>query len=220
MSSSRVELVSVSPDAEKMIAYCARVSNPKNQYNDDFAGLMKFCIRERHWSIFQMADMTVEINCQMPIATQILRHRSFEFQQFSQRYADATELNLEIPIPDLRRQDTKNRQNSTDDLEGYLKLTLQEEIRQHFEASKNLYQKLLSFGVAKECSRFVLPGATMTRLYMKGSLRSWITYIALREKNGTQLEHKEVAKACKAIFVECFPTIANALGGLETDWVI
>jgi thymidylate synthase (FAD) len=220
MNSSKVELVSVSPDAEKMIAYCARVSNPKNQYNDDFAGLMKFCIRERHWSIFQMADMTVEINCQMPIATQILRHRSFEFQQFSQRYADATELNLEIPIPDLRRQDTKNRQNSTDDLEGYLKLTLQEEIRQHFEASKNLYQKLLSFGVAKECSRFVLPGATMTRLYMKGSLRSWITYIALREKNGTQLEHKEVAKACKAIFVECFPTIANALGGLETDWVI
>jgi thymidylate synthase (FAD) len=218
--SSSVELISITPDAEKIIAYCARVSNPKNQDNEDFAGLMKYCIRERHWSIFQMADMTVEINCQMPIATQILRHRSFEFQQFSQRYADATELNLDIPIPDLRKQDTKNRQNSTDDLGDYLKLSLQDEIRQHFEASKNLYQKLLSFGVAKECSRFVLPGATMTRLYMKGSLRSWITYIALREKNGTQLEHKEVAKACKAIFVECFPTIANSLGGLETDWVI
>jgi thymidylate synthase (FAD) len=218
--SSSVELISVTPDAEKIIAYCARVSNPKNQDNDAFDGLIKYCIRERHWSIFQMADMTVEINCQMPIATQILRHRSFEFQQFSQRYADASELNLDIPIPDLRKQDTKNRQNSTDDLGDYLKLSLQDEIRQHFEASKNLYQKLLSFGVAKECSRFVLPGATMTRLYMKGSLRSWITYIALREKNGTQLEHKEVAKACKAIFVECFPTIANALGGLETDWVI
>jgi thymidylate synthase (FAD) len=218
--SSSVELISVTPDAEKLIAYCARVSNPKNQDNDAFEGLIKYCIRERHWSIFQMADMTVEINCQMPIATQILRHRSFEFQQFSQRYADATELNLDIPIPDLRKQDTKNRQNSTDDLGDYLKLTLQDEIRQHFEASKNLYQKLLNLGIAKENARMVLPGATMTRLYMKGSARSWITYIALREKNGTQLEHKEVAKACKAIFVECFPTIANALGGLETDWVI
>ena len=220
MSNSSVELISVTPDAEKLIAYCARVSNPKNQDNDTLEGLIKYCIRERHWSIFQMADMTVEINCQMPIATQILRHRSFEFQQFSQRYADASELNLDIPIPDLRKQDTKNRQNSTDDLGDYLKLTLQDEIRQHFETSKYLYKKLLSLGVAKECSRFVLPGATMTRLYMKGSLRSWITYIALREKNGTQLEHKEVAKACKAIFTDRFPTISDALGGLETDWVI
>lgn len=218
--SSSVELVSVTPDAEKLIAYCARVSNPKNQDNDAFEGLIKYCIKNRHWSIFQMADMTVEINCQMPIATQILRHRSFEFQQFSQRYADATELNLDIPLPDLRKQDLKNRQNSTDDLGDYLKLTLQEEIRQHFEVTKKLYQKLLGFGVAKESARMILPGATMTRLYMKGSVRSWITYIALREKNGTQLEHMEVARSCKAIFAECFPTISNALGGLETDWVI
>jgi thymidylate synthase (FAD) len=167
-----------------------------------------------------MADMTVEINCQLPIATQILRHRSFEFQQFSQRYADATELDLDIPVPDLRKQDTKNRQNSTDDLGDYLKLTLQEEIRQHFGVSRNLYKKLLSLGVAKECARMVLPGATMTRLYMKGSLRSWITYIALREKNGTQLEHQEVAKACKAIFAECFPVVSEALGGANTEWVI
>ena len=141
MSNSSVELISVTPDAEKLIAYCARVSNPKNQDNDTLEGLIKYCIRERHWSIFQMADMTVEINCQMPIATQILRHRSFEFQQFSQRYADASELNLDIPIPDLRKQDTKNRQNSTDDLGDYLKLTLQDEIRQHFETSKYLYKK-------------------------------------------------------------------------------
>ena len=218
--SSKVELVSHTQDAEKLIAYCARVSNPKNQDNEEFSGLLKYCIREKHWSIFQMADMTVEINCQLPIATQIHRHRSFEFQQFSQRYADATELDLDIPVPDLRKQDTKNRQNSTDDLGDYLKLTLQEEIRQHFGVSRNLYKKLLSLGVAKESARMVLPGATMTRLYMKGSLRSWITYIALREKNGTQLEHQEVAKACKAIFAECFPVVSEALGGANTEWVI
>jgi thymidylate synthase (FAD) len=217
---SKVELVSVTPDAEKLIAYCARVSNPKNQDNDSFDGLIKYCIKNKHWSIFQMADMTVEINCQLPIATQILRHRSFEFQQFSQRYADATELSLEIPVPDLRKQDLKNRQNSTDDLGDYLKLNLQEEIQQHFNLATNLYQKLLSFGVAKECARMVLPNATMTRLYMKGSVRSWITYIALREKNGTQLEHKEVAGACKSIFADCFPTITNALGGLDKEWLI
>jgi len=218
--SCSVELVSVTPEAEKLIAYCARVSNPKNQDNDSFEGLIKYCIKNKHWSIFQMADLIVEINCQLPIATQILRHRSFEFQQFSQRYADATELALDIPIPDLRKQDLKNRQNSTDDLGDYLKFNLQAEIQQHFNNATRLYQKLLSFEVAKECARMVLPSATMTRLYMKGSVRSWITYIALREKNGTQLEHKEVAKACKAIFADCFPTIAEALGGPEADWII
>lgn len=217
---NKVELVSLTPDAEKLIAYCARVSNPKNQDSESFEGLLRYCIKHKHWSIFQMADMTVEINCQLPIATQILRHRSFEFQQFSQRYADATELSLDIPIPDLRRQDLKNRQNSTDDLDPTLKSALQEEIDIHFRAAKKLYEKLLSSGVAKECSRMVLPESTMTRLYMKGSLRSWITYIALREKNGTQLEHQNVAKACKKIFADCFPTITEALGGLETVWVI
>lgn len=220
MSYSQVELISVTPDAEKLIAYCARVSNPKNQDNESFAGLLKYCIKNRHWSIFQMADLTVEINCQLPIATQILRHRSFEFQQFSARYSDVTEIVDVIPVPDLRRQDLKNRQNSTDDLGDYVKLSLQEEIEKHFKVATTLYQKMLSLGVAKECARMVLPNATMTRLYMKGSLRSWITYIALREKNGTQLEHQEVAKACKKIFADCFPTITEALGGLETDWVI
>lgn len=218
--SSKVELVSVTPDAEKLISYCARVSNPKNQDNDSFEGLIKYCIKNRHWSIFQMADMTVEINCQLPIATQILRHRSFEFQQFSQRYADAAEIADEIPVPDLRKQDLKNRQNSTDDLGDYVKLNLQEDIRKHFEAANYLYRKMLSLGVAKECARMVLPNATMTRLYMKGSARSWITYIALREKNGTQLEHMKVAKACKEIFADCFPTISNALGGVDKEWII
>ena len=203
---SKVELVTYSENAEKLIAYCARVSNPKNQHNDSFEQLLKYCIKEKHWSIFQMSDMIVEINCQLPIATQIIRHSSFKFQQFSQRYADATEISEDIPIPDLRKQDLKNRQNSTDDLGDYLKLSLQEEIRLHFEKTKELYKKLLDCGVAKECARMVLPNATMTRLYMKGDLRSWITYIALREKNGTQLEHQQVAKQCKKIFNDCFPS--------------
>jgi thymidylate synthase (FAD) len=215
-----VKLIKYDKDAEKLIAYCARVSNPKNQDNESFDGLLAYCIREKHWSIFQMADMIVEINCQLPIATQILRHRSFEFQQFSARYADPTQISEDIPVPELRRQDFKNRQASTDDLDSYLKLTLQEEISQHFEQAKALYKKLLDLKVAKECARMVLPNATMTRLYMKGSLRSWITYIALREKNGTQLEHQDVARQCKAIFHECFPTISSALGGLDKEWII
>lgn len=217
---SSVKLVNFTPDAEKIIAYCARVSNPKNQDNDSFEGLIRYCIRERHWSIFQMADMTVEIDCQLPIATQILRHSSFSFQQFSQRYADATTISEEIPVPDLRKQDLKNRQNSTDDLNLYLKLTLQEEIRQYFEVGQRLYKKLLDHDVAKECARMVLPNASMTRLYMKGNLRSWITYIALREKSGTQLEHKEVAWQCKKIFNDCFPIVSAAIGGLDKEWII
>ncbi len=217
---SNVELVTYNENAEKIIAYCARVSNPKNQNNESFENLIKYCIKEKHWSIFTMADMTVEINCQLPIATQILRHQSFAFQQFSQRYADITEIGEDIPIPDLRKQDLKNRQNSTNDLDSYLKLTLQEEIREHFERSKSLYKKLLENNVAKECARMILPNATMTRLYMKGNLRSWITYIALREKNGTQLEHKIVALQCKKIFNQCFPTISSALGGLDKEWIV
>lgn len=217
---SKVELVTYSENAEKLIAYCARVSNPKNQHNDSFEKLLKYCIKEKHWSIFQMSDMMVEINCQLPIATQIIRHSSFKFQHFSQRYSDVTEISEDIPIPDLRKQDLKNRQNSTDDLGDYLKLSLQEEIRLHFEKTKELYKKLLECGVAKECARMVLPNATMTRLYMKGDLRSWITYIALREKNGTQLEHQQVAKQCKKIFNDCFPTISSALGGLDKEWII
>jgi thymidylate synthase (FAD) len=207
-----VKLISATPDAEKHIAYCARVSNPKNQENSNFEGLLKYCIKNQHWSIFEHAFLTVEINTSLAIATQILRHRSFTFQQFSQRYADSTELQLELPVPDLRRQDTKNRQNSTDDLGDYVKLGLQEEIRKHFDYSLKLYNKMLEKGVAKECARFVLPQATQTRLYMSGSLRSWMHYIDLRSAQGTQKEHMEVAEAIRCIFTCQFPTISSALG--------
>lgn len=207
------KLISVTPDAERHIAYCARVSNPKNQENDSFEGLLKYCIKNQHWSIFEHAFLTVEINTSLAIATQILRHRSFTFQQFSQRYADSTELQLEIPVPDLRRQDTKNRQNSTDDLGSDLKETMSLLIKKHFEESLNIYNLLLAQGVAKECARFVLPQATQTRLYMSGSVRSWIHYITLRSAHGTQREHMEVAEAVRCIFTCQFPAISAAL-----DW--
>lgn len=207
------KLISVTPDAERHIAYCARVSNPKNQENDSFEGLLKYCIKNQHWSIFEHAFLTVEINTSLAIATQILRHRSFTFQQFSQRYADSTELQLEIPVPDLRRQDTKNRQNSTDDLGSDLKETMSLLIKKHFEESLNIYNLLLAQGVAKECARFVLPQATQTRLYMSGSVRSWIHYITLRSAHGTQREHMEVAEAIRCIFTCQFPAISAAL-----DW--
>ncbi|NBX72023.1 FAD-dependent thymidylate synthase [bacterium] len=203
--------MSVTPNAERHIAYCARVSNPKNQSNQGFEGLIKYCIKNQHWSIFEHAFLTVEINTSLAIATQILRHRSFTFQQFSQRYADSTELQLEIPVPDLRRQDTKNRQNSTDDLGSDLKETMSLMIKKHFEESLNIYNLLLAQGVAKECARFVLPQATQTRLYMSGSIRSWIHYIDLRSAHGTQAEHKEIAEAIRCIFTCEFPTISSAL---------
>jgi len=207
-----VKFISATPDAEKQIAYCARVSNPKNQENDNFQGLLKYCIKNQHWSIFEHAFLTVEINTSLAIATQILRHRSFTFQQFSQRYADSTELQVELPVPDLRRQDTKNRQNSTDNLDYNVKVNLQERIGKHFERSLSLYNEMLEKGVAKECARFVLPQATQTRLYMSGSLRSWMHYIDLRSAHGTQKEHMEVAEAIRCIFTCHFPTISSALG--------
>jgi thymidylate synthase (FAD) len=207
-----VRLISATSDAEKHIAYCARVSNPKNQENSNFEGLLKYCIKNQHWSIFEHAFLTVEINTSLAIATQILRHRSFTFQQFSQRYADSTELQLELPTPDLRRQDTKNRQNSTDDLDYNVKVNLEERIQKHFERSLALYNEMLEKGVAKECARFVLPQATQTRLYMSGSVRSWMHYIDLRSAHGTQKEHMEVAEAIRCIFTCQFPTISSALG--------
>jgi thymidylate synthase (FAD) len=214
-----VKLISITPDAEKTMAYVARVSNPANQENDNYAGLLKYCIKHNHWSVFEQSFMTLEIETNRGIAAQILRHRSFTYQEFSQRYADTSLLTDHIPIPDLRRQDTKNRQNSIDDIPGYTKLKLQGEIAEHFAAANNLYKRLLDAGVAKESARFVLPLATPTRIYMSGSCRSWITYIALREKSGTQKEHMDIAKACKAVFAEQFPICYEALGG-ESDWEI
>jgi len=206
-----VKLVNVSPDAEKHMAYCARVSNPNNQDNEKISGLLKYCIKHQHWSIFEQAFMTLEIETNRGIAAQILRHRSFTFQEFSQRYADSSLLGETIPLPELRRQDTKNRQNSIDDIDPFTIQKYQMLIQDHFRDAMSLYQKMLDDGIAKECARFVLPLAVPTKMYMTGSVRSWIHYIDLRSANGTQKEHMEIANACKDIFKEQFPTIAEAL---------
>ena len=214
------KLISVTPDAEKQIAYCAKVSNPKGQTNENYSKLLKYCIDNKHWSIFEMAYMTLEINTTRGLATQILRHRSFTFQEFSQRYADTNLLSEEIPLFELRRQDVKNRQNSTDDIDQEIVYRWNSKLREHFAKAKAIYDGMIKDGIAKECARFVLPLATPTRLYMSGSLRSWITYIALREKSGTQKEHMNIAYQCKSIFCEQFPVISEALGGIGTEWNI
>jgi len=207
----KVSLVSVSPDAEKHMAYCARVSNPNNQDNDNYAGLLRYCIKHQHWSIFEQAFMTLEINTTRGLAAQILRHRSFTFQEFSQRYADTNLLDTNIPLPELRRQDTKNRQNSIDDIPEDQSKMLLGRIQNYFNEGLDLYNELLREGIAKECARFVLPLATPTRIYMSGSVRSWVHYIDLRSGHGTQKEHMDIANACKSIFTEQFPTVSKAL---------
>ena len=209
-----IKLISVTPEAEKTIGYVARVSNPNNQENPKVAGLLKYCIQHQHWSIFEQAFMTVEIETTRGLAAQILRHRSFTFQEFSQRYADTNLLADEIPMFDLRSQDLKNRQNSNDDVPQNKKQDLQEKIAEHFVQSMDLYNVLLANGIAKECARVVLPLATPTRLYMSGSIRSWIHYIDLRSAHGTQKEHMDIAEGCRDIFKEQFPIIAEAL-----DWI-
>ena len=210
----KVSLISVSPDAEKHMAYCARVSNPNNQDNDNYAGLLRYCIKHQHWSIFEQAFMTLEINTTRGLAAQILRHRSFTFQEFSQRYADTNLLDTNIPLPELRRQDTKNRQNSIDDIPEEQSKMLLGRIQNYFNEGLDLYNELLREGIAKECARFVLPLATPTRIYMSGSVRSWVHYIDLRSGHGTQKEHMDIANACKTIFTEQFPTVSEAL-----EWV-
>ena len=211
---SNIKLVSVTPDAEQHMAYVARVSNPKNQDNDQFAGLLKYCVKHGHWSVFEQAFMTVEINTTRGLAAQILRHRSFTYQEFSQRYADSSMLADQIPLPELRRQDEKNRQNSTDDMNPRTVNHYNRKMEQHFKQGMKLYQNMLKDGVAKECARFVLPLATPTRIYMTGSVRSWIHYVDLRSAHGTQKEHMAVAEGVRSIFSEQFPTVAQAL-----DWV-
>jgi thymidylate synthase (FAD) len=207
-----IKLISITPDAEKQMAYCARVSNPNNQDNGNYSKLLKYCIDHKHWSIFEQAFMTIEINTTRGIAAQILRHRSFTFQEFSQRYADASLLNDDIPIFELRRQDTKNRQNSIDDVENMLKMKYNVLVRQHFAKAKALYDQMIKDGIAKECARFILPLATPTRLYMSGTIRNWVHYIDLRSSNGTQKEHMDIANACKDIFIEQLPITSEALG--------
>jgi thymidylate synthase (FAD) len=207
----QVKLISITPDAETTMAYIARVSNPNNQDNPNYAGLLKYCIKHNHWSVFEQATMTLEIETTRGIAAQILRHRSFTFQEFSQRYADTNLIAEDIPLPELRRQDTKNRQNSTDDLPADVTAQLYSKIWDHFNAAQNLYKELLDAEVAKECARFVLPLAVPTRIYMTGSCRSWIHYINLRSAHGTQKEHMIIAEGCKEVFKEQFPSVAEAL---------
>jgi thymidylate synthase (FAD) len=209
-----VKLISVTPDAEKMMGYVARVSNPSNQENPKVAGLLKYCVKHQHWSVFEQSFMTLEIETTRGLAAQILRHRSFTFQEFSQRYADSSLLSTNIPLPELRRQDTKNRQNSINDVDEFKVQKYQMLMQDYFKQGMNLYQQMLTDGIAKECARFVLPLATPTRLYMSGSCRSWVHYIDLRSAHGTQKEHMDIAEACKKVFVEQFPTVAEAL-----EWI-
>ena len=210
----KVKLIQSTPNPEENMAYIARVSNPNNQENPNYAKLLGYCIKHNHWSVFEQSFMTLEIETTRGLAAQILRHRSFTYQEFSQRYADSSLLAEAIPLPELRRQDTKNRQNSIDDIDPFTVQKYEMLMQQHFNAGMDLYQKMLADGIAKECARFVLPLATPTRIYMSGSCRSWIHYIQLRSANGTQKEHMDIANACKKIFVEQFPTCAEAL-----EWV-
>ena len=208
-----VKLVSVTPDAEQLMAYIARVSNPSNQDNEKYAGLLKYCIKHNHWSVFEQSTMTLEIETTRAIAAQILRHRSFTFQEFSQRYASSNDLG-DIDLPELRRQDTKNRQNSIDDLDSEMVDKLNRQMITLFSSAKSLYTQMLEAGVAKECARMVLPLCTPTRIYMTGSCRSWIHYINLRSAHGTQKEHMVIAEACRKVFTEQFPAVSEAL-----EWV-
>ena len=206
-----VKCVTVTPDAEETMGYVARVSNPKNQENPNVAGLLSYCIKHGHWSVFEQAHMTVEINTTRGLAAQILRHRSFTFQEFSQRYADSSLLADKIPLFELRRQDNKNRQNSIDDIDPFLIQKYEVKIEKHFQKAMKIYQEMLKDGIAKECARFVLPLATPTRLYMTGSIRSWIHYIDLRSAHGTQKEHTQVVNEIRSIFIDKFPIVSQAL---------
>jgi len=218
-----VELVHVTPDAESLIAYMARVSNPNNQDNPESERLIKYLIKHRHWSPFEMVNMCVQIETTRSVAAQILRHRSFSFQEFSQRYAQVTEPLL---IPQLRRQDTKNRQNSIDDLNKTTVNEFNVKINSLFDLSQALYEEMLLAGVAKECARDILPLASPTKLYMNGTLRSWLHYTDLRcaksadgTPTGTQLEHKQIADQVKSLIEQQFPTVYAAMFGYGDEVV-
>lgn len=211
-----VQLIWSTPKAEEMIVKMARVSAPKNQDNMDTAPqLLKYLIHNKHWSPFEMGNMCVEIETTRAISPQILRHRSFSFQEFSQRYANTAELGSAV-IPHLRRQDFKNRQNSIDDLSADAIAGYYRRISQLYEDAEHLYKEMLSTGVAKECARSILPLSTQTRLYMNGTLRSWIHYLQLRCDPGTQFEHRQIAEAIKGIFCTEFPVIGEAAFQGET----
>ena len=206
------KLVWVTPDAEKLIGKIARVSNPNNEDNPNVEKLIRYLIKHKHWSPFEMASMCVEIHTTRAISAQILRHRSFSFQEFSQRYAIPTDTFATV-LPDIRRQDEKNRQNSIDDLPTEVVEFLQAKTDAHFRDAVELYEYMLSQGVAKECARSVLPLNTVTRLYMSGTIRSWLHYIDLRGDNGTQKEHQTIARAIGEILDTELPLISRAMWG-------
>jgi len=201
------KLVWITPDAEKLIGKIARVSNPANEDNPNVTGLLKYLIKHKHWSPFEMASMCLEIETTRAIAPQILRHRSFSFQEFSQRYSVATEFEL----PHLRSQDVVNRQNSIDDIPQSVNENFGSDIAHHMCEGVKLYQRMLDAGVAKECARAVLPLNTTTRLYMSGTVRSWLHYIDLRSWHGTQWEHTQIALNALDIIKQQLPTIAEAM---------
>ena len=206
------KLVWVTPDAEKLIGKIARVSNPNNEDNPDVEKLLKYLIKHKHWSPFEMASMCVEIHTTRAISPQILRHRSFSFQEFSQRYAIPTDTFATV-LPELRRQDVKNRQNSINDLPSETTEYYREKIDEHFREGVRLYESMLHSDVAKECARSVLPLNTVTRLYMSGTIRSWLHYIDLRGDNGTQKEHMQIARSIGEILDTELPTISRAMWG-------
>ena len=207
-----VKLISCTPDAERLMGYIARVSNPANQDNENVAGLLAYCLKHNHWSVFEQAHITLEIKTTRDIAAQILRHRSFTFQEFSQRYAAVTSI---AELPDLRLQDTKNRQNSIEVSDPETALMVNDfHVRIHdlFTQAQDLYEEMLKFGIAKECARKILPLNTETTIYMTGNIRSWINYINLRSGNGTQLEHMDIAIEAKEVIATQLPIVAKALG--------
>lgn len=209
MSLSSSQLVSLTPDAEKLIVYCARVSNPAGQDNDNYVKLIRYLIKHKHWSPFEMANMVVEINATRGISAQITRHRSFSYQEFSQRYSDVGSLGSPT-IPDLRRQDYKNRQNSIDDVPKEQVAVYRRRISQLFEDSEHLYKEMVSNGIAKECARGILPINSRTRLYMNGTIRSWIHYLRIRSGAETQLEHRQIAEDILNIFEKELPIVYEA----------
>ena len=211
---SPVQLISVTPNAEQLIAYCARVSNPKNQNNPDNEKLIRYLIKHQHWSPLEMAHVVMSIETTRSIGEQIIRHRSFAFQVFSQRYADVSDLQFAKP-PAIRRQDTKNRQNSIDDLDDATKAEFSIRAKYLFDSSERLYKEMLGAGVAKECARDVLPLATPSRLYMAGSVRSWVHYVQLRCGNGMQKEHQDIAKLCRKELHKALPTVMAAVESLK-----
>lgn len=207
------------PNSEGILAYCARVSNPSNQHNFDTAEkLLRYCIKNKHWSVFEMANAVVEVEAPRDITRQLLRHRSFSFQEFSQRYSDE----IEFTEREFRRQDSKNRQNSVDDLDEDLKWSVEYDVNEVGEEAYQLYKVMRDVGIAKECARVILPeGLTMSRLYVNGTLRSWLHYLEVRDDEGvTQWEHVVMARKIKEVLLPAFPTVFGLLDNKPTEFPV